>query len=102
MGLKPKSSWPKSLHQRHYTCALCGGVLVQTCELQFDTGFVAPTIGDMLIGMTSGATGVVIGVTLESGVCENGTAAGTVYLSSPTGVTEDGACFVDGETVNVN
>jgi len=81
--LHPKSSWPKSFHQKHYTCVMCGGDFSNSCELQFTNGSVEPTVGETLTGAVSGDTGIVISVTLESGSWALGTAVGTVYLSSP-------------------
>jgi len=81
--LHPKSSWPKSFGQRHYTCETCGGSLVERCELQFVHGSVEPTVGETLTGATSGDTGVVTSVTLEGGSWAGGDAVGTVYLSAP-------------------
>lgn len=101
MGLmKPKSPWPKSFGQRHYYCATCSGDLYKTVELQFDSGSVEPTEDETLTGATSGDTGVVDSVKLESGTWAGGDAVGTVYLTSPTGIGDDGECFEDDETVN--
>ena len=97
--LRPRSSWPKSLWQKHYFCQLCGGELYKTVELQFDAGSVEPVAGETLTGATSGDTGVVDSVTLESGTWAGGDAAGTIYLTSPTGVGDDGECFDDDESV---
>lgn len=99
MSLKPKSSWPKSLWQRHYYCALCGGEPVKTCELQFDSGSVEPVEDEVLTGATSGDTGIVVSVRLESGTWAGGDAAGTVLMSSPTGISDDFECFSDNELV---
>ena len=99
MGLKPRSSWPRSFGQRHYTCESCGGALVKTCEVQFDSGSVEPTEDETLTGATSGDTGVVVSTRLESGTWAGGDAVGTVLLSSPTGEGDDGECFDDNETV---
>jgi hypothetical protein len=78
--LSPKSSWPRELYQRYYSCASCGE-LSQTCELQFVNGTVEPTVGETLTGGVSGDAWVVISTELESGSWDDGTAAGTVYLS---------------------
>jgi len=98
--MKPKSPWPKSFHQRHLYCTTCSGDIYKTVELRFDSGSVLPVAGETLTGATSADTGVVVSVALESGTWAGGTAAGTVYLSSPTGIGEDGECFDDDETVN--
>lgn len=99
MGQNPRSSWPRSKWQPHYFCALCGGELVKTCELQFDSGSVEPVEDETLTGATSGDTGVVDSVTLESGTWAGGDAAGTVYLSSLTGISEDDELFEDNELI---
>lgn len=101
MGLmKPKSPWPKSFGQRHRYCEICSGPLVNTVELRFDSGSVLPVEDEVLTGASSGDTGIVDSVTLESGTWAGGDAVGTVYLSSPTGVGEDGECFDDDEAIN--
>jgi len=97
--MEPRSAWPKSLHQRHYYCAICSGDLYKTVELQFDSGSVEPTEDETLTGATSGDTGIVESVTLESGTWAGGDAVGTVYLTSPTGVGDDGECFDDDELI---
>lgn len=54
-------------------------------ELEFDTGSAAINDGDTVTGSTSGATGVVARVVLESGTFAGGDAAGRLILSSTTG-----------------
>ncbi len=65
-------------------------------ELSFNTGLAAGIVdGNTVTGATSGATGVVARVVLESGSFSGGTAAGRLILSSTTGV------FVNGENLQV-
>jgi len=53
-----------------------------------------------LTGATSGDTGVVTEVVLESGSYAGGDAAGVVVMDSATGADSDGVCFSDNELVN--
>jgi len=100
MGLmKPKSAWPKSFGQRHRYCTTCSGEIYKTVELQFDSGSVEPVEDETLTGATSGDTGIVVSTTRDSGTWAGGDAAGTVYLSSPTGISDDDECFEDDETI---
>lgn len=65
-------------------------------ELSFNTGLAAGIVdGNTVTGLTSGATGVVARVVLESGSFSGGTAAGRLILSSTTGA------FVNGENLQV-
>lgn len=54
-------------------------------ELEFDTGTAAINDGDTVTGATSGATGAVARVVVESGTFAGGDAAGRLILSSTTG-----------------
>jgi len=65
-------------------------------ELSFNTGLAAGIVdGNTVTGATSGATGVVARVVLESGTFAGGTAAGRLILSSTTGA------FTNGENLQV-
>ena len=59
-------------------------------ELGFNTGTALISDGDTVTGATSGATGVVARVVLQSGTVAAGTAAGRLILSSATGVFSSG------------
>tara|TARA_R110000782_G_scaffold5485_2_gene18960 strand:+ start:4184 stop:6226 length:2043 start_codon:yes stop_codon:yes gene_type:complete len=59
-------------------------------ELSFNTGAALIADGNTVTGATSGATGVVARVVLESGTWGAGTAAGRLILSSSTGVFSSG------------
>jgi len=64
-------------------------------ELSFSTGTAAIVDGNTVTGATSGATGVVARVVLQSGTFASGNAAGRLILSSSTGV------FTSGENLTV-
>lgn len=64
-------------------------------ELSFNTGTAAIVDGNTVTGFTSGATGVVARVVLQSGTFASGNAAGRLILSSSTGV------FTSGENLTV-
>jgi hypothetical protein len=59
-------------------------------ELSFNTGAALIADGNTVTGATSGATGVVARVVLESSTWGAGTAAGRLILSSSTGVFSSG------------
>ena len=94
--------YPK-LTDRHeepnYPCVLCGARYIRV-ELPYDSGSVAPTVGETLTGATSTDTGVVVSTSIYSGAVADGDAAGFVELSSPTGVDQDaGTSFQDNELI---
>ena len=64
-------------------------------ELSFSTGTAVIVDGNTVTGATSGATGVVARVVLQSGTFASGNAAGRLILSSSTGV------FTSGENLTV-
>lgn len=59
-------------------------------ELSFGTGTAAIVDGNTVTGASSGATGVVARVVLQSGTFASGNAAGRLILSSSTGVFSSG------------
>ena len=65
-------------------------------ELRFNTGTALFLDGDTVTGASSGATGVVARVVLQSGTAGAGTAAGRLILSSSTGT------FTSGENLTVS
>lgn len=65
-------------------------------ELRFNTGTALVLDGDTVTGASSGATGVVARVVLQSGTAGAGTAAGRLILSSSTGT------FTNGENLTVS
>jgi hypothetical protein len=80
-------------------CAVCGPI-EETIELDYDEGGNEPTVGDTLTGATTGDTGVVSEVILRSGAWASGTAAGTIIMTSGTGVDDDSmSSFKDNENI---
>jgi hypothetical protein len=65
-------------------------------ELRFNTGTALILEGDTVTGASSGASGVVARVVLQSGTLGAGTAAGRLILSSSTGA------FTSGENLTVS
>lgn len=65
-------------------------------ELRFNTGTALFLDGDTVTGASSGATGVVARVVLQSGTAGAGTATGRLILSSSTGT------FTNGENLTVS
>ena len=65
-------------------------------ELRFNTGTALFLDGDTVTGASSGATGVVARVVLQSGTAGAGTATGRLILSSSTGT------FTSGENLTVS
>lgn len=59
--------------------------ITRTLKVPFDTGSEEPTQGDVLEGITSGATGTVFAVTVDSGTFGTSDAAGTIELEDVTG-----------------
>lgn len=55
-------------------------------ELGFDSGSVEITVGETITGEDSGATGVVVSVTVATGSWGGGDAAGTIIISDQTDV----------------
>ena len=62
-------------------------------ELEFDSGSIEPLVGDILTGVTSGATAKVVSVTKDGGTWEGGDADGSIVLEDYEG------CFNDDEEV---
>ena len=80
-----------------YKSSTSGWINVQLGkELRFNTGTALVLDGDTVTGASSGATGVVARVVLQSGTAGAGTAAGRLILSSSTGT------FTSGENLTVS
>jgi len=77
-----------------YECIMCG-TSYKHAELHFDSGSVAPTVGETFTGATSSDTGVVVSTALYSGSYTGGNAEGTVTLSTLTGVSKDSTTLVE-------
>jgi len=68
--------------------------------MRFDAGSVASTVDEVITGATSLDTGVVDEIVLESGSYAGGDAAGTISLSSPTGMDDNGLWGTDDEVLS--
>lgn len=55
-------------------------------KLTFNTGSVAFTVGQLITGASSGATGTIVSVTVSSGSFVGGDAAGTIVVRSGNGL----------------
>jgi len=88
MTVKVPKPWPQKIGEKYRSCWLCGGTVSNHVEIRFDTGIQEPTVGSTLTGATSGDTGVVTAVQVESGTWDGGDAAGTIWMSSPTGFSD--------------
>ena len=73
---------------RYRECRIHGPVIKQV-ELRITSGSVEPTVGETITGATSGDTGVVTSVHLESGTWAGGDAIATVYMNGHTGIDAD-------------
>jgi hypothetical protein len=89
-----------SLGNRNRACKVHGNLNKQV-ELRITSGSVAPTVGETLTGATSGDTGVVVLVQLESGSWAGGDAVAAVVINNHTGVDADtGEWGSTTETIN--
>lgn len=64
-------------------------------KIVFATGSHEPSVGDSVVQVTSGATGVVDKVTVSSGTWAGGDAAGTIWLNTVTGTWTDGNNMIE-------
>jgi len=87
------------LDEPRRACALCGPFYTLV-EMRFDAGSVASTVDEVITGATSLDTGVVDEIVLESGSYAGGDAAGTISLSSPTGMDDNGLWGTDDEVLS--
>jgi hypothetical protein len=68
--------------------------------VHFKNGTSAPTIGEVLVGETSGDYGIIDNIVVTGGTYAGGDAAGVVFLSNLTGYENDTmAIFQDGENL---
>jgi hypothetical protein len=87
-------------NDRWRTCHYCGPVTYKAV-ISFDSGSVEPTADETLTGATSGSTGIVSQVILDSGSWAGGNAAGQILLTSVTGYDLEGhEIFSDNEAIN--
>lgn len=103
MPVKPPdsaNSFDTAQNSEWRACTICGGTGARAI-IYFDSGSVAPTVGETITGATSGDTGVVVVAYLRSGTYAGGDAAGVMELSSPTGYErENYTIFQNDENIN--
>ncbi len=79
------------------------GVFAFSWVLPFDAGAKEIKVGDVVKGATSGATGIVTGVCVQSGTWAAGTAAGYLDIMTKTGTfVNDENILVSGEAGTLN
>lgn len=100
LDLKGRADFTQGQGDHYEACHTCGP-LAYRVVLHFDSGSVAPTVGETVTGATSTNTGVVDSVTLTGGTYAGGDATGVIILTSPTGYNRDtSVIFSDNEAVN--
>lgn len=78
------------------------GVFAVTYQIPFDAGATEIRVGDTIKGGTSGATGVVTEVCVQSGTWAAGTAAGYIKIKSKSGTFQnDENLYLSGEIATV-
>ena len=82
--LPHRSDYDRNPGEKWDECVLCG-TRRRKVLVHFDSGSVAPTVGETITGATSGDTAVVEGHTVVSGTVAGGDASGVIQGSTPTG-----------------
>lgn len=95
-----RSDYDLNAGEKWDECVLCGSRLYRAL-VHFDSGSVAPTVGETVTGATSTDTGVIANVTLISGTYAGGDATGVIEMTSPTGYDSIQLdIFTDNENLN--
>lgn len=95
-----RSDYDKNPAEKWCECCLCGTKRIKFL-VHFDSGSVAPTVGETITGATSADTGVVEGHTIYSGTVAGGDAAGVIEGSTPTGYDDNNLeIFQNDEALN--
>jgi hypothetical protein len=98
--LKGRPDFQEGKGDRYYECYICGPQKYWAV-IHFDSGSVAPTVGETVTGATTSDTGVIDTVTLSSGTYAGGDAVGVIVLSSVNGYNRDTLLvFQDNEALN--
>jgi hypothetical protein len=79
-----RSDYDRNPGDKWFECCMCGTKRIKFL-VHFDSGSVAPTVGETITGATSGDTGVVEGHTVISGTVAGGDAVGVIEGNTPTG-----------------
>ena len=100
MRILGRSDFTELQGDKYDACHVCGPVKYRAI-IHFDSGSVAPTVGETITGATSGHTGVVEFVQLTGGAYADGDATGVISVTSPTGYSQDVVfIFQDNEAIN--
>jgi len=100
LNIKGRSEFTELQGDKYDYCHICGPVKLRAV-VHFDSGSVAPTIGETVTGATSTDTGVIEFAQLTDGSYANGDAVGVIILTSPTGYDEYNlSIFSDDEALN--
>jgi hypothetical protein len=98
--LKGRPDFSEGQGDHYYECYICGTVSY-VAVIHFDSGSVAPKVGETVTGATTGDTGVIDTVTLSSGTYAGGDAVGVIVLTSISGYSRDTLLvFQDNEALN--
>jgi hypothetical protein len=99
LTLKDRTDFTEGQGDTYDTCLICGPEKMRAL-IYFDSGSVAPTVGETVTGATTSDTGVIEHVTLISGTYAGGDATGAIVVTSPTGYNSDTlVIFEDDETL---
>jgi hypothetical protein len=97
--LKDRPDFRQGQGDKYFPCHICGPEKTWAV-VHFDSGSVAPTVGETVTGATTADTGVIDTVTLSSGSYAGGDAVGVIVLSSVTGYSRDTSLvFQDNEAL---
>mgnify|MGYP003589432019 CR=1 FL=1 len=99
ISIKGRSDFAEGRGDKYSECIMCGPLKLRAV-IHFDSGSVAPTVGETITGATSADTGVLEYVILTSGSYAGGDAAGTMIVNTPTGYAENLSIFADDENLN--
>ena len=100
MRILGRSDFTELQGEKYDFCQVCGPQKYRAV-VHFDSGSVAPIVGETITGATSTDTGVVEFVQLTEGTYAGGDAVGVMVLTSPTGYDEYNlSIFADDENLN--
>jgi hypothetical protein len=95
-----RSDFSRNEGAKWHECVLCGTKRIKVL-VHFDSGSVAPTVGETITGATSTDTFVVEGYTLISGTFAGGDAVGVIEGKTPTGYDDNNLeVFTNNENLN--
>jgi hypothetical protein len=86
--LKDRPDFTEGQGDKYYECHICGPQKYWSV-IHFDSGSVAPTVGETVTGATTADTGTIETVTLSSGTYAGRDAVGVIVLSGVSGYNRD-------------